>query len=307
MVLGIAGWTQFAVAQTPTSQGIEAEDAFVSFGETVEVPAMETGRVAAIDVAQNDSVNAGAPIARLDDRSLLIRRRAALLRVNSARAESTDEIELRYAELALAEAEAELETSRAIQNDVLGAVPHSQVRKLKLAVERGQLEVAQAKKRRSRAGVELELREADLAVIDDQLRNLHVESPIDGIVVKVSRSAGEWVAKGETIATVGRLDRLHVHALLRRDQIPPAVCRGLPVSVLWLDRSTQSERSLRGKVLSVDPQMLPGGQFAVHAEIRNRAHGHEIPQWVLLPGTEVRMKVFPSAATAHQRGPLIQR
>jgi multidrug efflux pump subunit AcrA (membrane-fusion protein) len=296
-----------AVEQTPGGSGIEVHDCLVRFAQEVKVPALETGRVAEVNVRINDTVEVGSPIARLDDRSLLIRRRASLLRLNSAKSDVLDDVEIRYAELALAEAEAELETSRSIQNDVRGAVPLSQVRKLKLAVERGQLEVAQAKKRSKQAAVEVELREADLSVIDDQLRNLHAESPIGGVVLEVSRSAGEWVNKGEPVATIGRIDRLHVHALLSSGQISPAACRGLPVSVHWIDPGNHAERSLRGRVLSVDPQMLPGGRFRLHAEIDNRTSEQDPTQWQLQPGAEVRMTVYASAATARHTAPSVHR
>ncbi len=131
-----------------------------------------------------------------------------------------------------------LETSRSIQNDVRGAVPLSQVRKLKLAVERGELEVAQAKKRGKRAEVEVDLREADLSVIDDQLRHLHVESPISGVVLEVNRSAGEWIEKGDPIATIGRIDRLHVHALLNSET-------NFASGLSWAARQCSLDRSKR--------------------------------------------------------------
>jgi len=297
--ISIRALAQISPTTAHSGAGIEVEDCMVRFAQQVKVPALESGRVAAVMVAMNDAVEAGAPIARLDDQSLLIRWRAAKLRLNSAKTDATDDVEIRYGELALAEAQAELETSRSIQNDVRGAVPLSQVRRLKLAVERGELEVAQAKKRVARAQVEMELREADLAAIDDQLKNLQAESPISGAVLEVSRSAGEWIEKGETIATIGRIDRLHVHAWLSSQKIAPSACRGLPVSVRWTDPGSGEERSLRGKVLSVDPQMLPGGRFRLHAEIQNLATQNDPSQWQLLPGAEVRMKVYASAATAH--------
>lgn len=285
-----------AVAQD--GQGIELQECLVRFAGEVKVPALETGRVAEVTVKQNDAIENGDPIARLDDRSLLIRRRSALLRLNSARSDDDDDVEIRYAEVALAEAQAELETSRSIQNDVRGAIPLSQLRKLRLAVERGELEVAQARKRKKRAGVEVELREADLSVIDDSLRNLHADSPIGGVVLEVTRSKGEWIEKGETIATIGRMDRLHVHALVSSEKISASKCRGLPVSVHWEDPSTGDARALRGNVLSVDPQMLPGGRFRLHAEIHNQNFGADSSQWQLQPGANVRMKVYVPAAMA---------
>jgi len=279
-----------------TGAGTEVQDCVVRFAQEVQVPALETGRVAELFVAINDTVDVGAVIARLDDRSMLIRRRASMLRLNAAETIAADDVELRYAELALAEAEAELDMSRSIQNDVRGAVPLTQVRRLKLAVERGQLEVAQAKKRIRQAELDVQLREADLAMLDDQLKNLHIESPIGGVVLEVTRSPGEWVEKGEAIATIARIDRLHVHALVDSERISPAICRGLPVSVGWTDSVSGQQRSLRGKVLSVDPQMLPGGRFRLHAEIINRAQPNDPTQWLLQPGAEVKMKVFVSVA-----------
>jgi multidrug efflux pump subunit AcrA (membrane-fusion protein) len=294
-------------AQAPGGREVEVQECVVRFAQEVKVPALETGRIAEVTVAPNDMVEAGVPIAKLDDRSLLIGRRAAQLRRDSAKSDASDDVELRYAELALAEARAELETSRLFQSDVLGAIPRSQVRKLKLAVERGELEVAQAKKRGKRAEVEAELREADLSVIDDQLRNLYAESPISGVVLEVTRSAGEWIEKGDTIATIGRIDRLHVHALLNSEKVSAAACRGLPVSVHWTDPSDGVERSLRGKVLSVDPQMLPGGRLRLHAEIVNRTLDNDRSQWLLQPGAEVRMRVYTSASTANNASQSLKR
>lgn len=281
---------------------VEVTECVVRFADEVDVPALETGRVAEVSVRQNDSVKAGDAIARLDDRSLLIRRRSAQLRLASAKSESEDDVEIRYAEVALQEAEAELETSRSIQNDVRGAVPLSQIRKLRLAVERGRLDVAQATKRNERARTESLLREADLSEIDDQLGNLHTDSPISGVVLDVMRSAGEWVNKGEAVATIGRIDRLHVHALVASEQIAPSTCRGLPVSVMWTDDATGQPHSLRGTVLSVDPQTLPGGRFRLHAEIVNDHPPSHADKWMLYPGAQVRMTIYATSPIAKHPG-----
>lgn len=291
-----------ANAQSPAvSTATEVQDCIVRFAREVQIPALETGRVAELLVKTNDTVESGTTIARLDDRSLLIRRRASMLRLSAAESNADDDVEVRYAQLALAEAEAELDTSRSIQNDVRGAVPLSQVRRLTLAVERGQLEVTQARKRMKQAELEAQLREADLAMIDDQLKKLNVESPLGGVVLDVTRSVGEWIEKGQPIATVARIDRLHVHALVDSEQISPAGCRGLPVSVRWIDRASGEEKSLRGKVLSVDPQVLPGGRFRLHAEIINRTAPNDPSQWLLKPGAEVSMKVYTSVARSPKR------
>ncbi|KAA1259440.1 dihydrolipoamide acetyltransferase [Rubripirellula obstinata] len=276
---------------------IEVEECVVRFGSEIEVPALETGRIANIAIQRNDQVTNGSPIARLDDQSLLIRRRAAELRVTSAKEEAEDDVEIRYAEVALAEAEAELDNSRSIQNDVRGAIPLTQMRRMRLAVQRGELEVAQAKKRSSRARLELQLRQADVSVIDDQLKNLHAQSPIDGVVLEVTKQKGEWIEKGKSIAKIGQMNRLHLHALVRSDLVSPRHCKGLPISVHWVDDVDGTRRSLSGTVLSVDPQALPGGRYRLHAEIKNERSGsrktHPSQEnWLLVPGTSVQMKVY---------------
>lgn len=273
---------------------IEAEQCKVRFADEVEVPAMETGRVEKMMVQLNDSVQPDSPIARLDGRSLAIRRRAAMLKFNAAKAELSDDVEVRYAKVALSEAKAELDTSNAVHDDVRGVIPMNQIRRLRLAVERGELEIVLAQRRYKERLLESQLLESELAVLDNQLDNLEANSPISGVIIEVMRSPGEWVDKGQTIAKIGQLDRLNVHALVRGDLLSPANCRGLPISVHWTDLADGKPRSLSGKVSSADPQTLPGNQYRLHAEITNetiRSASGET-QWLLTPGTPVRMKIY---------------
>ncbi|TWU54639.1 hypothetical protein Poly51_33580 [Rubripirellula tenax] len=279
---------------------INVDECVVRFASEVNVPALETGSVARMNVKLNDAIDAGAPIASLDDRSMLILRQAASRRLELAKSIAVDDVEIRYAEVAMQEAEAELETSRSIQNDVRGAIPLTQIRRLRLAVERAKLEISQAEKRKQQAQTESELRQTDLSLIDEQLRNLHADSPISGIVLSLFHSAGEWVAKGETIATVGQVDRLHIHALVDSQQIAPGQCKGLPVSVRWNDAATGELVSLRGSVLSVDPQLLPNRVFRLHAEIINQKRDDASGGWLLLPGTDVRMTIYTPTSVTHQ-------
>ena len=309
--LGCLLWALLGVATSGNDAlpiGIDVQDCVVRFADEVEVPSLATGRVAEVFVANNQSVEVETRLARLDDRSLLIRRRSGQLRLELARSAAADEIELQYAETALAEAEAELDTSRTIHQDVSGAIPLSQLRRLRLAVQRGELEVARAKKRSLEAQTAVDLAEAELAVIDDQLQNLQIESPLAGTVLEVNKSAGEWVETGETIATIARLDRLHIHALLPSSVLPPEHCQGLSVSVHWVEPVSQAECSLRGRVLSVDPQVMPGGRYRLHAEVVNEpATAVKKPSasgtasgWKLRPGAEVRMKVYAPAGVAQR-------
>lgn len=286
---------------------VVVRDVVVDFAGQVDVPARLSGPVSGLPVRQNQWIRAGELLAMLDDSALTIRRRAASLKQDSARLVLNDEVEIRYAETALAEAEAELDDGLAASDRVSGAVARNQLRRMKLAVERAELELARAEKQRLQAAIELQLRAADLAVIDNELTQLKCVSPIDGVVLKVHRDLGEWTHAGETLVTVADAAVLHLHALVSADELDPARCVGLSVQVSWTQTTPNNGEprpmSLRGRVLSVDPNRLPGNRFRLHAEVANRRHrdsatGASIDAdgWQLVPGMEVTMTIHRSEA-----------
>ncbi|MEX0824766.1 MAG: HlyD family efflux transporter periplasmic adaptor subunit [Pirellulaceae bacterium] len=279
--------------------GVVVEDCVVRFAQEIDVPALEAGAVAELRVRQNQEVRRGELLARQDPSSLLIRKRSAQLQRRVAEEQLGDDLDLQYAQAARAEASAELEANRNVYNDANGAVPLSLLRKLRLAVERTDLEVARAEKQRRLAQIEVDLRSADLDLIENQLGRLQIESPVAGIVLESYAEAGEWVAAGEPVVRVARLDRVHVHALTSTDQLDPKRCTNQVVTVTWSENGQR--RVLRGRVTSFDPELLANGRYRLHAEIDNTRDG---AHWRLLPGTEVQMKVHPVAASDGARPPV---
>jgi len=284
------------VAPLDESRAIPVQDCVVRFSEELNVPSTESGLIAELSVAPGNAIQWGDPIARLEDRAIRIRNRAATLRLQSAMQQTADDIEIQYAETALEEAEAELEANRSIYKDAAGAVPISTIRRLRLSVERANLEVARAKKASELARIEVDLRAADVSVIEDTLRRLQIQSPLAGVVIEVFKQRGEWVTIGEPVARLARLDRLDVHALLSVDQLSPQACRDQSVSVRWIDPVTKTEHRLRGRITSVQPQRLAGSRYRIQTNVANERTS-DGKDWVLHPGTEVRMFVYPTSAT----------
>ncbi|MCM2371823.1 HlyD family efflux transporter periplasmic adaptor subunit [Aporhodopirellula aestuarii] len=296
---------------------VEVRDVVVEFAGKIDVPARQSGPVAELKARQNQWVTQGQTIAKLDDTALVIRRRAASLRYDSARLVLQDRVEIQYAETALAEAQAELDDGQAASDRVSGAVARNQLRRMKLATERAELELARAEKQWRQAEIDMQLRAADLAMIDHELQQLECTSPIDGIVLDVYRELGEWIHAGDPLVTIADAGVLHLHALVDADQLDPARCVGLSVTVHWSNESrkphvsssastAQGTGSLRGQVISVDPTRLPGNRFRLHAEVENRRHiagtvdaqkpGMVGDGWQLSPGMEVMMKIHCSDA-----------
>ncbi len=287
-------------AQSATQ--VDVSDCIVRFASELRVPALESGLIDEMMVRVNDQVVAGDEIARLDDQTLLKSRHAAMLEWEAAKLDAANDSEIEYAKTATEEAKAELEMNQSSQKEFRGVIPATYLRKLRLAVDRSKLEIINAERRKQDAQLESEVRQSRLSQIDDQLNKLHAESRINGVVLDLSHAAGEWINKGETIATIGQIDRLHIYALVDRKDLSPAMCKGLPVAVRWEDPSTGQSKSLRGNVLSVDPRMLPNGVFRLHAEIRNEGADGDTGGWMLLPGMDVRMTIYVSASVAGLRG-----
>lgn len=304
--------TEPPVTQPPRDlgSGVTVQDCAVRFAEELDLPSTEAGLIAELSVTVGQPIAAGDAIARLDDRALKIRSRAALLRLSAAQEQISDDVELRYAQTARAEAMAELDSSRAIYNESSGAIPLSNLRRLKLAVERAELEVARAQKAAKQAQIEVDLRAADVAILDDTMRRYALSSPLSGVVLQVFKQRGEWVASGEAVVRLARLDRLQVQALMSSDQCSPNECLNQPVSVNWTDPISGQKLYLRGRVTSVQPQRLAGGRYRIQAEIvNNRAADGK--SWLLHPGTEIEMVVYPPrgliSGNPNLRGPTLDR
>lgn len=277
---------------------VVAEECVIRFAEIVDVPALDSGPLAEVAVKQNQEIQAGQLLARLDERSLAIRRHAAELKREIAQQQVADELEIKFAETAYQEALEELESNRAVYDASSGAVPLSTLRRLRIAVERANLERERVKKLNRRAEIELELQTAELEVIDDHLRRLKVESPISGVVLTIDHRVGEWMAVGESVAQVARLDRLQIQALLSEEALPQRTANGAAVLVRWSEAGV--EHSLRGRVVSVNPQQLSGGRYLLHATIENRAVDGG---WLLLPGREVQMTIYPLSSSGAAPSP----
>ncbi|KLU06136.1 multidrug efflux pump [Rhodopirellula islandica] len=290
---------------------VEVRDVVVDFSQQVDVPALQSGAVAESAVRPNQFVRRQDVLGRLDSQALIIRRRAASLRHESAKLITSDDLEMQFAETSLAEAEAELDASNATEQKFTGAVSSNQLRRMRLAVERARLEVARTKKQIRQAVIDTQLAAADLALIDEELAQLDCVSPIEGVVLAVHREPGEWIAKGQPWVTVASAGQLTLHALVDADELSPATCVGLDVSVHWGNEADGTAKMLAGKITSVDPTRLPGNRFRLHAEVQNRRQthdgsvpprtaivpgsGHSVDQhWQLLPGAQVTLRIYRS-------------
>ena len=113
----------------PTRGTVEVQQCVVRFADEVDVPSTETGVVAEVHVKQNDLIRRGAPLARLDDRTLLANRNAAEVRLKAAESLAESDVELLFARTALSEARAELKLNEDIQSEMAGSIARQRLTK----------------------------------------------------------------------------------------------------------------------------------------------------------------------------------
>lgn len=279
---------------------IRLQNADVTFQKTVAVPAQSSGIIARVTVQPNQMIRQGQTLAQMDAQTLTLQRKAALLRYQSASMALEDNVELRFAETAWEEAKAELEASRSTSDRVSGAVPANQLRRMRLAVERGELEVSRAKKLRREADIQLQIKAAELAAIDQKIAELQCISPIEGLVLSLHKAEGEWAAVGEKVVTVGSIGRLRVNALANLSEVMPETLQRSAVSVHWMDKGQTFV--LHGRITSIDPIRLPGNRIRIQADVQNRlrrppAEEAQALDWLLWPGTEVELQLHPTVSS----------
>ncbi|WP_153558339.1 HlyD family efflux transporter periplasmic adaptor subunit [Roseimaritima sediminicola] len=289
---------QHGAARPADERSVAVDECVIRYAEEVDVPATESGVLEAVLVKQNAAVQPSQVLASQDVSGLAVQLRIAQLQKQAAEEKLADDLELQYAHTALEEAQAELDSNRSVYDSAAGAVPLTLLRKLRLAVKRAELEVERERKQRRLAQVEIDLRTADLQLLQQRIERLNIKSPIGGVAVDVYKKTGEWITAGEPVARIARLDRLHAHCLMRAERLPPRQCVGRAVTATWTEGGVV--RSLRGRVLSVDTELLNRDSYRLHAELPNV---HQDGHWRLLPGTAVTLRIHDAAASPAASSP----
>jgi multidrug efflux pump subunit AcrA (membrane-fusion protein) len=115
------------------------------------------------------------------------------------------------------------------------------------------------------AGLSAEAKAAEAKAAEIGVERRILRAPFSGVVLKVKKHVGEWVAAGEPVVEVIRVDRLSIRGGLPADQWPPADIEGRKVTVEVLLPRGRVEK-VPGQVVFVSPKVV-GGKLDVWAEI----------------------------------------
>ncbi|MBT9384338.1 efflux RND transporter periplasmic adaptor subunit [Pseudooceanicola sp. CBS1P-1] len=168
---------------------------------TVSLTSTEQGRIEAVLVRRGDTVSAGQPLLRLEDRVQQLQLRMAEAKAGSEAELAAARARLKFREEELARAEALFERK---------AASSTAVEDKRIEVTLSQLALDEAEAGRRRAALERELAQA-------MLERRVIRSPADGIVLSVEAAAGEYATDTAEMLVLAEMDPLLVEVFVPLD------------------------------------------------------------------------------------------
>ena len=255
--------------------------------DDVDVPAEAPGRLLAMNVREGGRIEQGMLAAQIDDREPLLQKVAAELERDVAHARANDDIEVRYSIKASEVAAAELNRSLEINRRNAGSVPAAEIKRQQLERTRAELQIDRSRLDLKVAELTANVQNAAVQAADDAILRRRILVPFDGQVLQIYRQPGEWVAVGEPVLRVVRLDRLRVDGFIEARDFNVSEIANRPVTV-EVELARGRKEQFRGRVVSVNPIVQAGNRYRVRAEVENRV---EEDQWLLNPGAMASMVV----------------
>jgi multidrug efflux pump subunit AcrA (membrane-fusion protein) len=236
--------------------------------EEARLTAQEPGLLASLEVREGKLVRAGQEIARLDDSRARMERDHSSADLSVAVKRASNDVDIRFGIKNLGVAQAEYE--RAIEANRIhpGTITPTELRRLRLAAERAELELEQARHEQIIQGYVAQAKQVAVDIAQQTIDRHGLKSPLTGMVVERYQEVGEWLDVGDPVVRIVRLDKLRVQGFLNVRDFNTAVV-GSQVTVEVMLAGGQTEQ-FRGVVSFASPEVEPvTGDFRVWAEVEN--------------------------------------
>ena len=261
-------------------------------GGDLTLPAREPGPLVAMEAKEGMQVKKDTTIGRIDDSESTAQKRIKYSEYKAAQETAKTDIEVRFAEAATEVAKAELEISLQANRRTRGAVTDVDISRLRLTAKKSELSIDKAQVERRVAALTAGTKWAEVEAAEFAIQRRTLKAPFDGIVVKVYRHVGEWVAPGDPVLRIVDLEHLRVEGSIEAAKYTPEEIEGCKVSVeVQLPHRTKPDK-FTGKIIFASP-LVQVGEYQVVAEVKNRtADGTESSPWVLRPGLNAKMTIY---------------
>ena len=205
-------------ATAAADEAAKIESVGLTLIDTAEVAAEDNGVIARRLVSEGRVVNVGDPLILLKDGEAKAELEKARIDAQAAKQRAENDVAVRLAEKQLALDQLERQRAEKSNRKFPNTVSASQMAQLQLKFDRSQLEVESQQHERALARLALTAAQSKLAAAAARFRKRQVRAPMSGTIVSVSKRAGEWVAAGEPVLRIVRVDRLRAEGYLRAGQ-----------------------------------------------------------------------------------------
>ncbi|HTS78396.1 MAG TPA: efflux RND transporter periplasmic adaptor subunit [Bryobacteraceae bacterium] len=294
---------QFARAVIATVHSSVPTNGKVEPIEWAVARAERSGPVDKILIQRGEQVKAGQTLVELDSSEARANLASAQAKIGEARAQldllarggrSTDLADISAgidrAKLDLANAQNDYD--RLLRLEQKQAATRAEVDAAKQRIDQAKLQIDSFEKKKAalvsapdRAAAQARLDDAQAAarLAQVQIDQSVVRAPIEGTVYQFDMKPGAYLNAGDTVASIGRLDRVRVNVNVDEPDLG-RVAKGMPVVITWV---AMPGRQWDGEVDRMPTQIVQLGTRQVGevvCVIRNP--GHE-----LLPGTNVDVEI----------------
>jgi multidrug efflux pump subunit AcrA (membrane-fusion protein) len=255
--------------------------------EQVKLPAAEAGVLMELSVKDGSSVKAKQRIGQIDDREVQMQKKAAEAAYKAAYEKWADDVEIRYSVLAAEAAKADYLNLQETNRLAYKAVPQTELTYKKLEWQKAELGKEKSEHDRKIAGLEARTKEVELEAAKLAIERRVIAAPFDGIVLELKKKKDEWVAPGDTILHMLRLDTVFVDGAVDQSQYNPHEIDRCEVTVeVQLARGQKA--TVKGRITMVKPVVRSDGVYNVRAEVNNVRDQNG---WVLREGMPATMTI----------------
>ena len=259
----------------------------VSVINKADVAGREAGVLIQLDVREGQQVKKGEELGRIDDIKAAALKKVKEKELEAALEQATNDVNERFAVKSRDVAVKEYQLLDRANKNTPGAIAPIEVDKARLNAQKADLQIEQAKFERKVAKLTSDVKSAEVEAAEADIQLRRITSPLDGVVVHITKQLGEWVAPGDPVVHVVRMDRLRIEGYVNAAKFNPSEVDGRDVTV---DAEMARGQKLRfaGKIVHVSPLVQPGGDYLVWAEVENK---QEKGNWMLRPGVTATMTI----------------
>ena len=250
------------------AQEIRIEKGIIRIVQSVDVSVKRAGVIRTLDVHEGDKVKKDQTVGKLYDKSLRLQLEKARTQYEIAKRRSSDDTLIEYAKSTAAVANAELARARSANRSVALAISDTELDRLLLVYSKSKLESDKAQIDLDVATLNQKLARVEIADAENEIEQRTIKSPIEGIVVSMYKSAGEWAGVGDPVFKVVRINRLRVEGQLRVDKTVGIMINSKARIEVELPGGDSVTRE--GKVVFVSPEVNTlNGNVSLWVEFEN--------------------------------------